>query len=584
MGGHTDIKHMPTDIRTCFDNSDSFLTAKKNELLIAVYTQDGSAVRQVLSQVLVHANQLDEFNENDEKTIHQILTIVKRFKSVFSRPLPNQSSALPDQFSVGELEDGKSVTGSWPPDIDIICAELKANVIKQVRARRHVAAHVRFSQWKQKLNISDQARNLIFKTAMTFQLTSGCSHFCRRCNEWALPGVRSHFSFSAVQAILDHMAAQGNPDISLYGASDPMDWEHGDKTLLDILGHIRSLPIKYSLLSKVPKGKKELLNSLVKSNANLSVSVTSKNKKRIQKLEADIQGPLYKQHETDDLLIPAGLDEDFTTVKPSITDGYGTEITPDGAFIIIPTFTSALHPFGHQKIPVTKNICFFPEKKTGRHALLVDYFKPLKGMDLQKNPSCLDHLLDVQVESIILDSGKYELTPPGMRSLKEYFSIFDEPARTRRKNLSLTAIRHLKAEYLSGRPFKNLDKQEKAVYQKKLAHHINFSKKEYCLELKLYAISFFLNSVRNYRINHPEKLIILKHLIKKEMSKNHRQKTLFKNYPVKENILNPDMDDFQIFRHCMILILTNRESKKISDFIHTFKAMYDPITDAFIKA
>ncbi len=567
------MKENVPDIRAGLNKCDSFLIIKKNELLTAVYTRNGSAVRQVLSRILIHAMQVDEFNENDEKTVNQILVIAKTFRPVFSGPLlPGQSSA--DQSNAGRR----------PPEADISCTELKAKIQQQIKTQRHAVAHISYSQWKQKLNISAKAMDLVFKTAMSFQLTTGCSHFCRRCNEWALPGVRSHFSFNAVCAILDHMAARDNPEISLYSASDPLDWEHKDKTLLDIIEHIQSLPIEYSLLSKVPKGKKELLNSLIKSNANLSVSVTSKNKTRIKQWEPDLEGPIYKQHDTNDLLIAAGLDEDFTTVKPSITDGYGTEITPDGAFIIIPTFTSALHPFGHKKIPVTNDISFFPEKKTGRHALLVDYFKPLKGYDLKQNILYMEKLLDVQVESIILDSGKEELTPAGMRSFQEYLSIFNEPARIRRKRMSLTAIRHLKAEHLSGTSFKNLMNWKKTVYQKKITHHLNFCKKEYCSELKLYTISFFLNAVRDYRINHPERLTILEYLIKDEIDKNRQMKTIFNQYPVKATILNPDMDDFQIFRYCMIMILTGNESKNISDFIHASKAAYDPVIDAFTSA
>jgi len=222
------------------------------------------------------------------------------------------------------------------------------------------------------------------------------------------------------------MADQDNDDISLYGASDPLDWTENKKTISDIIEYLEKLPLGYSLLTKVPRGKESLLKNLLEINANLSVSITSKNKVRIKKIEQALGKPISKQHDLEELLIPARLDEDFISIKPSITDGYGTEITPDGAFIIIPTFTSALHPFGHKKIRITSATTFFPVKKIGRKALLVDYFKPLEGYDLNKNKYHLDRLLDVQIESIILDNGSDELTPPGMRSLKEYLSIFEE--------------------------------------------------------------------------------------------------------------------------------------------------------------
>ena len=163
------------------------------------------------------------------------------------------------------------------------------------------------------------------------------------------------------------MADQDNDEISLYGASDPLDWTQDHRSIMDIIDYFKALPMEYSLLTKVPKGKENLLKKLLKNQANLSVSVTSKNKKRIKEIEQDLDTPLSKQHDLTELLIPARLDEDFMTIKPSITDGYGTEITLDGAFIILPTFTSALHPFGHKKIMVTRATTFFPKKKTFFH-------------------------------------------------------------------------------------------------------------------------------------------------------------------------------------------------------------------------
>lgn len=199
---------------------------------------------------------------------------------------------------------------------------------------------------------------------MTFQLSSGCSNYCRRCNEWALPGVRSHFSFNAITRILRHIANEENTEVSLYGASDPLDWVHGERDISDIIDMAKQEGIDYSLLTKLPRGKKKLLKKLIQIDANLSVSMTNKNKNKILNFEQAIGHPISKQHDTDDLLIPAGLDEDFVSVKPSITDGYGCEITPEGAYIIIPTFTSALYPFGHAKIPVTKRSSFSLKKKS----------------------------------------------------------------------------------------------------------------------------------------------------------------------------------------------------------------------------
>ena len=51
-------------------------------------------------------------------------------------------------------------------------------------------------------------------------------------------------------------------------------------------------------------------------------------------------------------MIPAGLDEDFATVKSSVTDNYGIEFTPEAAWMVIPTFTSALNPTGQCRLPM----------------------------------------------------------------------------------------------------------------------------------------------------------------------------------------------------------------------------------------
>ncbi len=383
---------------------------KKNECLAAIYQKEYPALGALLNEVLEFIENQDILKENDEKAAHQILIIFKRFKSDFI-----------DQVD---------------PEVINTCNAIKKSIVYRINAQRKAVLHIDFPIWKQRTNLNADQLSLVFKTAMTFQVTCGCSHFCRRCNEWALPGVRSHFSYQTILEMLNEMAHKKNDEISLYGASDPLDWEENNKNIADITDHVKTLPLEYSLLSKVPKGKKTVLVELLKNNANISVSVTTKNKHRVQKIEAEIDYPLYKQHDLDELLIPAGLDEDFATVKPSITDGYGTEITPDGAFIIIPTFTSALNPFGHKKIAITCNTTFFPQKKTGRHALLIDYFKPLKGYDLNQKPICLGRLMDVQIESIILDNGEDRLTPPGMTSLKEYLFIFDSSCNAFNHNYS----------------------------------------------------------------------------------------------------------------------------------------------------
>ena len=502
----------------------SFLEQKKNELLNAVYGSHHQAVEQIYHDILKHIETNSKFTENTEKLLNQIQTIIKKFY-----PDVKEHSFFKIRESHIRLKK-------------LILFSIKQSSIDTLN----------FQAWETKLGLDHRQKDLVYKTAMTFQLTVGCSNFCRRCNEWALPKVRSHFSYTAILKIARHMADQGNDDISLFGASDPLDWAEDEKNISDIIECLEKIPLDYSILTKVPKGKIPLLKKLLKTNANLAVSITSKNKARIKKIELELGNPISKQHDLDELLIPAGLDEDFVSIKPSITDGYGTEITPYGVFIIIPAFTSALHPFGHKKIQVTSKTDFFPVKKTGREALLVDYFKPIEGYDLDKNRYHLDGLLDVQIESIILDNGTDELTPPGMRSLKEYLSIFEEKPRLQRK---------------------------------KIGRHLNLCKKTDCLSSKLSAISFLLESIFCYAQKNPVKIKMVGFLLRHEIkNSSDTYNNLVDHSPLEALLTDPDIDSFDIFRYFVFCLLNKSKDQAILEFIKTYPSSYDPVADIFIQS
>ena len=387
------------------------------------------------------------------------------------------------------------------------------------------------------------------------------------------------------------MAEHQNDEISLYGASDPLDWEEKNRgskkhktDIKNIIEHFKNLSLEYSILTKVPRGKEFLLKELLKSNANISISITAKNKIRIRKIEHAIEQSISKQHDLEELLIPARLDEDFTSIKPSITDGYGTEITPDGAFIIIPTFTSALHPFGHKKIAITPKTNFFPIKKTGRDALLVDYFKPLQGYNLKNEIQYLDYLLDVQVESIILDNGSEKLIPPGMRCLKEYFEIFEEKPRLQRKKMTRSVIKRLKKQFLSDTNFKNMPVGKKALYLKKINTHSNLCKKNKCHSFNLAAISFFLRAVSDYIQKNPSKTRIMQFLLQDEIKHIFDTHTkLCINTPPENLFNNPEINSFEIFRFYIFNLINQSNDKAVIEFIKTSPSTYDPVADLFIQ-
>ncbi len=538
------------------------LETLKNRLLAAVYKKEGAACVRILENVSEKIVSDARLPENDEKHTRQILMIFKRFclETVGQRAVHAQ-------------------------------AAIKRKLLHQVRTWQQTPEPINWKHWQKKTGLLPDQIDLVMKTAMNFQLTTGCSHFCTRCNEWALPGVRARFTFSAVTRILDYMAAQDNTEISLYAASDPLDWQDNEADIRDIVRHAGEKGMTGLLLSKLPKGKTSVLERLLNKGASLSISVTTRNKKRIRQVEKALGQELFKQHDTDDLLIPAGRAEDFATVKPSITDGYGTEITPDGAFIVIPTFTSALHPFGHQKLPVTCDTDFFPEKQTGRNALLVDYFKPLKGYDLSRTQTVLPCLLDVQVESIILDSGRDELTPPGMRSVKEYLEIFDAPARLRRKNMTRSVLKKLKMRFLSQGRYADLAGPVKMIYRKKIERHLALCRPRACQAARKYALSFFLAQVDSYTRRSPEKLPILSFLIKDEISACKADLTCLAGQPPADRLDRPDPAAFGLFRACVISLVLNgcdpaghiETISNIRQFIRDFPARYDADTDDFVR-
>ncbi len=538
---------------------DDFLETRKNELLVSLHEKKLSNASNTLARIADHAKTRNVLTENHQKRLNQIIRICQKF-----RPL---LSTRPD------LEFNRHYT------------DLSGRLVRLVRHQTGNIHYVDLPEWESQLGLSSRQTDLVFHTATAVQLTIGCSHFCRRCNEWALPGVRQHFSFSAISGIVQRLACQNNQEIALYAASDPLDWDQPGYSLKAVLDLFEKSRISCSLLTKVPKGKTDLLEELVRHKCNLSVSVTAKNKQRISTIQARAGIALSKQHDTDDLLIPAGLDEDFHTVKPSITDGYGCEITPDGAFIIVPTFTSALHPFGHQKIPLTPDTEFFPLKKTGRQALLVDYFKPLHGLDLTQAPCCLDGLLDVQIESILLDSGQEHLTPPGMRSVKEYLDIFDDPARHQRKKMTLSVVRHMKQHFLAKSAYRNLSAHEQAQYRQKLFWHLQLCRKQVCEKARLHTLSFFLEKIDGYVQKAAVKSRLIRFLITDEI--NQLENVSYVAFPVLST-LEQFFDQpspatlFEKFRFCVACLLTGQNTHQIRQFITCYPSVYDPAADLFL--
>jgi hypothetical protein len=531
------------------------LEALKNRFLAAIYRQDAQKTRTAFLMILDAAQQrLPEPGETCEKLLRQIQTAFLRFKPFVTSP------------QVG-------LTTSFHT--------LKTLLADVVKSRS--VYHVSYTDWQTRVNLLPWQMDLLFENAVTVQLTSGCSHFCRRCNEWALPGIRSHFSHDAAAQMIKQLLKQHNTDTALYGASDPLDWQDGTHTLADLLTPVGNAAC-FSLLTKVPKAGQKVLQTLVHRNIALSVSVTDANRDRITALERQSGIPLAKQHDSDDLLIPAGLDEDFTTVKSSITDAYGTEITPEGAFIIIPTFTCALHPMGHKKLPVTRETAVFPVKKIGRQALLKDYFKPLEVVGKENTPFYLSKLLDIQVETLLLDNGSMELSPPGMRNLKEYFTIFQESARQQRKHMTRSIVQGLKKQFFPHGRYHDLTQEQQRLYRQKIGAHLDFCNKNIVEQSRICAVSFFLEAAQNFLAIQEEKKTIIAHLIKPEADRlAHRYGRDDRKTDV-QHLLSHDINElFDRFRFYVTALVFDRRTRAVTRFIQAHPATYDPVADRFVK-
>jgi len=537
-------------------NPDPFFEEKKNAFLGAIYENNGLQAESIYRQILKSARKsTGHLTETQEKYLRQIQVAFKQFKPFL---LVHASPKITDLYR-----------------------ELQSIIQKNVREQSQHPKGVAYNSWRDRMDLAPWQQELLFTHAVTFQMTSGCSNYCRRCNEWALPKIRSHFTRDAVNTILNELSDCKNRDLALYGASDPLDWEDFPHDLESILSGLDDPP-NFSILTKIPRGKEGLLKQLLERDVPLSVSLTDRNRSRIEALEARINRPITKQHASKDLLIPAGLDEDFISVKPSITDAYGTEITPEGAFIIIPTFTSGLHPFGHKKLLITRQSAFFPVKKIGRQALLVDYFKPLEVVGQDKTPFYLPTLLDVQVESILLDDGSDELTPPGMRSLREYFSIFDDIPRLQRKRLTRSVMMRLKKQFLTQGGYKGMSIKRKTDYRKKISAHLEFCEKNVVATSRRCALSFFLKAVATFLEEQPVKSRIIAFFLREETLRLQKKYTPLADHQKTISLLDSEADAWEIFRFFATSLLAGRHGEGVSEFITAYPSKYDPIADRFV--
>ena len=524
--------------------SKNFFDRKRNEFLASIYTENFEASENIYREILKRIEATEEFCEVDQKAINQVQHIFRTFRDQLTANCSQHMMALFEQ--------------------------LRRAIAKVVRVQVKNPGTVEYDPWRENLGLSEDRFRTMLKTVATLQISVGCSICCRRCNEWALPGPRKHFSFDAATRLIKELFQAGNSEFALYCASDPLDWKCGDKNMVDILGFMSDHGFKprYGLLTKVPRGSEHAIEKLLRKGEDIGFSITDRNRLKIERIKRTVNKELDVQHDFDDLLIPAGLDEDFESIKSSITDSYGCEITPEGACLVVPTFTSALNLTGQCRLPVTAHTDLFLNKKVGRDALPVEYFKPLELLDSKGQTVRAGGLLEAQIENIMLDNGSEELTPPGMMNMREYFKTYEPDAVKRRKSLLPAVSRGLLNDIVfQGRRKEGWRKKSYAHFRQQVRDYFDTCRMTTVSIYKKNAFSFYLKSIADYLKNHPFEREIILYLRKGDRSTYAE---------VRRKVLEFDMDylleksntyTFELFQVLMFLLLDDPEDISIQSFI-----------------
>jgi len=525
----------------------------KNELLAAIYSKNFDKFKNLYKTLAIIIAEQDNFSEEEQKAINQIRSAISKFSK------KNNFNCFDDFQNSKKLIQNK----------------MSGFVRRQINKSEYVEP----GSWSEKLGLSKKRYHIMLKTTAMVQMSVGCSNYCRRCNEWALPGPRKHFSFNAVKMIIEDLFDTGNKTFSLYGASDPLDWKHKNYDITDILAYMERHGYQpgFGLLTKIPRSTEKIAEKLLASGADIVVSINSINRKTVNIIEKRAGKKFAAQHDVEHLEISAGLDEDFSSIKPSITDYYGTEITPEGASLVIPAFTSALNPTGQRRIPVSSKTPFFLDKIIGRDALAIEYFKPLRAIDIKGNRITLQKLLDVQTENILLDNGDEQVTPPGMMNLNEYFRTFDADSVKQRKKMVSSVIKRLKGKMLKNCQGAESKQKNLICLKKQVSCYLDFCSMERIVKYKIATFSFYLNSIANYLKHHPAERDIVLFLRRKD-------RKCVKKYSrdIESTLKQSDSNTFGIFQPLLFRLLDNPFDDMIHKFIDNNPAEYDPEIDRFV--
>ncbi|CAD7838775.1 MAG: hypothetical protein [Olavius algarvensis Delta 4 endosymbiont] len=458
--------------------------------------------------------------------------------------------------------------------------KLKSALAQVVRAEVRDIDYVAYAAWRQNLPGDEALYRSILPNVASLQLSVGCSNFCRRCNEWALAGVRRHFDFDAARRIVQDLSGAGNDHYALYCASDPLDYQCSDRTIADLLRYMQQqgYHTRFGLLTKVPRGSEALARQLLAEGVDISVSLTEKNRGRIARIEAELGKTFHAHHDTAELLIPAGLDEDFATIKSSVTDNYGIEFTPEAAWMVIPTFTSALNPTGQCRLPIGPQPDWILRKRVGREALMVEYFKPLAVCDLDGRKFVLDYLLGPQIENVLLDNGDQDLTPPGMMNLAEYFKTFDPDIVHHRQQLAAAAIENLHQRIFQEKNIAGRDQQALELeFDRRKQAYLDFCDPEKVQGYKRRVFAFLLSAAAPYLDTHPDGLEIIRFLRRNDTEILEE----YRGASVEMLVAGTKLGAFDSFTCLVHRMLTDPGDGQLATFLDSTPSAYNPELDRF---
>ena len=520
---------------------------RRNRLLAALYVRDFEDFERQYRNLFETIENTDEFSEVDQKALNQIQHIFRVFR--------------------------KQIVENGHEDLHAVFGRIRKILTGVVRNQIRNKTYVSFDEWYHRLGLSEEGFRILMKTVSTLQLTVGCSISCRRCNEWALPGPRKHFSFEAVKRLISELFEAGNRDFALYCASDPVDWRCRDKNIIDIMAFMSShgYEPQYGLLTKIPRGSEKTIQTLLKAGVEIGFSITDRNRSRVRAIQKAFHGKFDLHHDRDELLIPAGLDEDFSSIKSSITDSYGSEITPEGAFHIVPTFTSALNLTGQCRVPIAADTDLFLKKRVGIEGLAVEYFKPLEAIDLKGRTLRLTKLMDAQIENIMLDNGSEAQVPPGIMNLHEYFKVYAPEAVQQRKRLLRAFSKKLLRDVLGKGKQPGTSKKERyAHFKKSVRVYAESCRPGHVAELKRKAFSFYLQGIADYLKGHPVEREIARYL--REGDRQRYETDLHRivedqGRTVDALLSTFEAEPFDLFQILIFMLLDDPDDKRIGVFL-----------------